>query len=409
MQSGQELCAGPPSQTVAVLKMPDLQGIVLPGVKAKERTTVAGQVIGPDGKPMPGAPVAVTACVSRPGKIEWLPLVRGATDSQGRFRLVTRPLSPPEDRNLTVYALAPGYAVSWKHLDTYRSANAATLSLQHDQRIRGRVVDSRGKPVAGIEVALLAADLGYVREEARWYQLEFPTDPSALKPASVVTDEKGQCVLRGISSMLPTFRIGINDRRYAPQQLEVNTNAKESGDITLTATPPQTIEGTLLDAAGRTPVAGAEVIVTSLVSTGGPFMLRGLAQGQTDSRGNFRLTPYVGQKFVVGVVDSDNRFLRLLLWKSAEEVLGQKLKMILPEGATVRTATDESVKGVSASVAAQSSDSPNGVNVIGRAVGPEGQVVAKGFVLGAAFLPLGDRWGTEFPPIRDGWFAVQGL
>ena len=138
-------------------------------------------------------------------------------------------------------------------------------------------------------------------------------------------------------------------------------------------------------------------------------MLRGLVKGQTDLQGCFRLIPYHGEIFSVGVIDSHDRFLRLLQWKSAEEVLNRKLKIIMPEGATVRTAAEEGAKSGSASATrAEGARPQSGITLMGRAVGPKGQPVTKGVVLSAAFLPLSD-WGSELPPIRDGWFTVPGL
>jgi hypothetical protein len=39
------------------------QGLALPGIEVKQPTTVAGQIVGPDGKPMAAVRVAVTASI----------------------------------------------------------------------------------------------------------------------------------------------------------------------------------------------------------------------------------------------------------------------------------------------------------------------------------------------------------
>jgi hypothetical protein len=286
----------------------ELQGLVLPGVNAQHQTTVAGHIVGPDGKPIADAQVAVTASIRRLGKIEPLSLARGHTDAQGRFRLTARPMSLPQDQKLTVYVIAQGLAVSWSDLDIYKSSHETILRLQTDRPIRGRVVDLQGKPVTETEVGLLAVAVRQSRDGAQTDLLRFPDDPVALKPTPVSTDREGRFVLRGISRQASAFGIRASDSLHAPQTLEFKANAAEPDEITITARPARPIEGELIYGETGTPASDAEVVIASYVFTEG-FMLRGRVQGKADPRGHFRLIPYQGESAEIGVVDSRNRFL----------------------------------------------------------------------------------------------------
>jgi S1-C subfamily serine protease len=383
------------------------QGLVLPGVEVKQRTTVAGQIVGPDGKARADVQVAVMASTRRLGKIESLPLAQGRTDAQGRFRLTARPMSPPRDKKLTVYTIAPGYAVGWSTLDIYRGAHEATLHLQPDRPVRGRVVDLQGKPVMGTGVRLLAVLGRPSREEARLDVLRFPDDPFALKPTAVLTDRQGRFVLRGISRETSSFGIGTCDSRYAPQVLEFKANAVEPQEITITVRPPRAIEGELIYGETGTPASDAEVVIASY-SFAQRFMLRGLVKGRVDPRGHFRLIPCQAEFSEIGIVDLRNRFLPLLRWESSEDVFDRTLKLIVPDGVKVRSATQEGAETDPAIATGVEIARPrSGATLMGRAVGPNGKAIVDGVVLGEPFTPI-SQWGA-IPPIRDGQFAVPGL
>ncbi|MGA2255661.1 MAG: carboxypeptidase-like regulatory domain-containing protein, partial [Thermoguttaceae bacterium] len=391
-------------------RLPILRGIVLPGIASTENTTIAGQVVDAEGKPVSGASVAAVVDAER-GAIDGRPLllVVGSTDHEGRFYLTARPLSPPQDVNLKVYAFAPGYTVCWSHLDIYRSANHATLHLQPDQPIHGRVVDSQGKPVAGTEVTLFAVSLRSGVEGAQGGELRFPASPSAPKPVPVVTDEQGEFVLRGVCLEMANYRAQIRGQRHAMQQNEFKTIVNKPRKITITTKPPQTLEGTLIYGETKKPAVGVEVAVISWVLDGA-FMNRGVVKGRTDLQGHFRLTPASGEFFSVGVLDTQSQFLHLLSLKPAEEVFNRKLDIVLPEGAAVRTTAEVDTKTSAASPIRGVSAESRGVTLLGRAVGPQGQAVANGFVVAATAFTHAGGWGHCFElPIRDGWFSVPGL
>jgi RNA polymerase sigma factor (sigma-70 family) len=118
----------------------------MPGVKANAHTprvevtqrTIAGRVLGADGKPA----VAQLILLRSNGS----PLPLGKTEADGRFR-VTVPLGT-SDVNLVarVEGQGAGYSLLSRH------TGDVTLQLTKDNPVRGRVIDTQGKPVAGAVV-----------------------------------------------------------------------------------------------------------------------------------------------------------------------------------------------------------------------------------------------------------------
>ena len=104
---------------------------------ATERT-VTGKVLGADGRP-----VAAELSLARPGR-DHLPL--GRTNDDGTFR-VTVPLG---GSGATLVANAPGHGLDFLALGP---AAEVTLKLPKERRVRGRVIDLQGKPVAGATVS----------------------------------------------------------------------------------------------------------------------------------------------------------------------------------------------------------------------------------------------------------------
>jgi len=130
-----------------------------PTVTVHAGRNLAGRVVDPEGKPVPGVDVMATAVVSQYWHAPWW---RGAatTDPDGRYVLKTFPPEPKCKVSLSVSK--QGYGSRGSML-----GNGATLALEDgkalteaqdivleraDQTISGIVVDAEGKPVAGAEV-----------------------------------------------------------------------------------------------------------------------------------------------------------------------------------------------------------------------------------------------------------------
>ena len=152
-------------------------GQLAPGIHP---ITVEGRALDPDGRPVAGAAIVVTnANRSRPGEVV---LGRATSGADGRFVLVDLPLpvlppAPgaiprPAEGRFEVAGSAPGRAFAWHATQSYRptappagprpgapglafSAGepiVADLVFGPPARVRGRVVDDAGRPVAGAKV-----------------------------------------------------------------------------------------------------------------------------------------------------------------------------------------------------------------------------------------------------------------
>src|SRR5262249_25935952 len=106
----------------------------------KDSETVKGQVLGLDGKPLAGAELSL---VGSQKKVEKL----GITDATGRFAV----RAPRGKRWVNLLAQAPGVGAEFVDLGTV-PAGDVVLRVVKDHPIRGRVLDTEGKPVAGVRV-----------------------------------------------------------------------------------------------------------------------------------------------------------------------------------------------------------------------------------------------------------------
>jgi RNA polymerase sigma factor (sigma-70 family) len=108
---------------------------------APKETTITGRVLDPDGKPLPGAKLFA---LGRDGVPEL-----GATGADGKFAVKV-----PANMGTYLVARAEGVALDFEFIPINRLGEEVELRLVKDQAIRGRVVDTQGKPVAGATVAV---------------------------------------------------------------------------------------------------------------------------------------------------------------------------------------------------------------------------------------------------------------
>ncbi len=242
---------------------------------------LAGQVVDASGrKPIPDARVWAAA---EPGAV-----VR--TDAEGRFRLAA-----PGRRRFDLEAVAPGYlrrrvAIARPQLV---SRQVGTVALARAGRLRGRVVDPQGRPLAG--AAVLAIPLGAVGGRAF-----SPADPVADR---ATTDEGGRFELLAVrpeqsyevrallAGALPAARRATADD---PRLTGARGKAEVDGGLVLVLAPARAAVGKVQDPAGR-PIAGAEAVARPALRPGsavdapaedGEPLVR---SSPSDARGVFRL------------------------------------------------------------------------------------------------------------------------
>jgi RNA polymerase sigma factor (sigma-70 family) len=117
---------------------------------------VRGRVLDPDDKPIPNArlywPRVPKTTPQGEDDIE-IPQ-RGKTDIEGRFQFELPRSDIKPDWNLALLAVADGYGVAWTFWSAIEKGDELTLRLVKDQPIEGRIVNTEGKPQAGVRVSI---------------------------------------------------------------------------------------------------------------------------------------------------------------------------------------------------------------------------------------------------------------
>jgi protocatechuate 3,4-dioxygenase beta subunit len=136
--------AGPPPEKAMPAKAAEKKDA--PAAKPenkKQNRTITGKVIDPDGKP-----VADVEIIHRP--IDGAATIAGKTAADGTFT-VTVPLREPGSH---LFPRVAGFATDEYLMPATNTAAEKTFKLIKDTPIRGRLIDTQGKPVAGASVTV---------------------------------------------------------------------------------------------------------------------------------------------------------------------------------------------------------------------------------------------------------------
>jgi hypothetical protein len=136
----------------------------------------------------------------------------GKTAGDGTFRATLKPVAGLPIGGYLV-AAAPGFGVDWVVATEVRPDEPVTLKLTKDQPITGRVVNTEGRPLAGVAVAVesvaVAADdklndylAGWTRnwEETLRTPRKFLYLPMDEVTGKVTTDRDGKFTLAGLGA-----------------------------------------------------------------------------------------------------------------------------------------------------------------------------------------------------------------
>lgn len=307
--------------------------------KKPQILTLAGRVLDPSGKPVPGAKLYLLdyAAVKAP------PKVRAMSDAEGRFhfRIPRKDVQlPPYNDNpwesVFLSAMAEGHGLALAAVGKPDAVEKRTLQLVKDDRaIRGHVLDLQGQGVAGATVRLLGLRLpnkgdlttfvdalkaskgGYPVEFKHLNRLDHPA-LARLFPA-VSTDAAGRFQIKGIGRERIAF-LEISGPKIESRQLRVLTRPSQriqrpewrdfpnSGSLIYygaafdhVAGPTTPITGIVRDKDTKKPLAGA--IVTSWQIAGENFHGRDFIQTTTDKEGRYRL---------VGMPQGEGNLIRVL-------------------------------------------------------------------------------------------------
>ncbi len=111
--------------------------------EAAKSIEIRGRVLGPDGKPKAGAKLLL---LGKDGKVEQ----RGVSTADGRFLVAV----PKEVKGGSLIAQADETGIDFFGLSQLKPEKPIELRLVKDQAIRGRVVNTEGKPIAGMRVSV---------------------------------------------------------------------------------------------------------------------------------------------------------------------------------------------------------------------------------------------------------------
>jgi beta-lactamase regulating signal transducer with metallopeptidase domain/protocatechuate 3,4-dioxygenase beta subunit len=168
---------------------------------------VRGRVLLPDGKPATGAELYWSEIKSpgtwgRPKAVR-----RGTTNDDGRFEITLSESDLPATSTLqALTARKSGYGLAWQRIQRKEIPGNITLQLAEDLPIRGRVMDTEGRPVSGAKISLisiLASRNGNLDafllawkhgwRDADFTKLDQPSEFYAdFDPFNTVTDEEGR-------------------------------------------------------------------------------------------------------------------------------------------------------------------------------------------------------------------------
>ncbi|HEX5273108.1 MAG TPA: hypothetical protein VFW33_21580, partial [Gemmataceae bacterium] len=338
----------PPAERPAPAEKP------APAPAETKEMTVTGRVVGPDGKAVGGAHLAVVAwegayasSFESPAWERHSTLGRTKADADGRFRLTfTQSAAPPEPR-LRLLAGATGLGIAWTRLDAKAESVEADIHLPPEQVVRGRVVDLQGEPVAGARILL--TELKHHPAKGEKDQGTWDPPPGALPfgPVTATADPKGNFTVRGLGNNL-TAEFEVHDDRVELNTFTVETaDKKRSENVKLALPPGRVVEGRVTYADTGKPAAGARVLI---ITAGG-----GDVRGNTDKDGRYRLnvrprtamTPASGEDLGVHVYPPDGE----PYWMAFQGVGGVKgathheANVALPRGVLLRGKITEAGTG----------------------------------------------------------------
>jgi protocatechuate 3,4-dioxygenase beta subunit len=248
-------------------------------VELRPGKAITGLVQTPEGKPASGVKVLAYSVTSKKQEheFEYGSFADCKTDAQGRFRLV---LTTP---GAAVFWLLPEeYAPSTHPVKNDKRGELGSFTLGNGIRLRGKVLDAKGKPLGGVIVNAEATERN---EDLQGLMVADQINRSAL------TNDSGEFE----TAPLPpgTYRVHPDehvrdgskkpdrDRHKLPAVFVVqNVHLQENVDpIEIRAVPHVTIEAQYVDSKGK-PTRGHECFIHGMMNKTSWF-----SQGQVDANG----------------------------------------------------------------------------------------------------------------------------
>ncbi len=283
---------------------------------------IRGRVLGPDGRPVPGAKLYVTPATGY--LMKPYPASESATTgADGRFDFM--PAEPEYlDRTERITAAAPGYGIGWVNIPPDGTRDDLAIRLVPDDvPITGRIIDLQGKPVAGASLQVLqvnaapdeSLDLWLAAAKARrglslQLEQEYLGRETIAPSPTAVTDAEGRFRLTGIGRNRlvlaqldgPTIvseYLHILTRPGEPIVVTEHEGRPDGDDPRVVATyhgaafqhaaaPCKPIVGVVRDRDTKEPLAGVTIRSYTLATR--PNFIRDIVRTTTDADGRYRLT-----------------------------------------------------------------------------------------------------------------------
>ncbi len=218
----------------------------------------AGQVLGPDGKPVAGAAVEVfeqfwfNCQVNRR-------MDSAVTDADGRFRMTGKPSR--RYNNILLIAHSKGFAVSCRHLAPWQGAYCV-MTLGEPVSVGGVVIDENYRPVAGATVC--------PRLDDNW-RLFYLCMEGLVPSLTAVTDENGRFRLDNVPAGASADEFFVKADGMATGVVWDDIFEKEDrDDFLLLMEKEAVITGSVVEKKTGRPVAG--VAIEATMDTGGFFV-----------------------------------------------------------------------------------------------------------------------------------------
>ena len=297
------------------------------GKENSDQLTVRGRVLDSQGKPASGARLLLLGDRDDPVDL-------GTSAADGSFVvLITK-----QQKSCSLVASAAGAGIDFMHCGQIKSNMDIELRMVKDNAIRGRIIDTEGKPVRGVQVAVdrirVYADNSLDSFLAEWVRMP-PYSGSRAKSKDLMhgasfldarSDSDGRFVIAGIGAERVSFlrfqRAGIaqselwvanRDRfdpkpynealhNYTPQGLPASMMRQllSGPDISIVAETEKTIHGVVKDADSNKPREGVQVTLWSNVDT-----LSQVLRATTDEQGRYEIHGCRKQKSYTLQIDSD--------------------------------------------------------------------------------------------------------
>jgi beta-lactamase regulating signal transducer with metallopeptidase domain len=359
--------------------------------KSADDKVLEGRVTDDKGNPISGVHVAVIARLIQPARggdfdASSAVLTEGTTDKDGQYRLSLKGVSPKTHAYATLIARKEGMGLAWQQRDLDAPKEYAPLKLVAEEPIRVKLLDVKGKPAAGVRLAIrsiVQRREGGFATEGIGYANDKKLPDAWLPP--VTADTEGRLVIHGVPAGHGVYLEVEKTDRFAPQDISLNTgapdergerdgtyrslvkNVKPSEEAVLSLPPPQPFEGVVRYA--DTGEVAPHARITIWASDQEPFGSMVSVAGKADDKGRYRIIPKPGIRFGVTAYPPDGTpYLARqsaqdgIRWEAGDEVKEVNVTLprgVLLKGKIVEAGTTTPVAGVSVQYIPERRNNPN--------------------------------------------------